>query len=148
MNLSFPNYKCWINSIILLIYNSIAFFIIRIINRFFTYYGISIHKSIDYINILLLLFYLLIYWMILSWMDYIFFGTADPNPKHLKYFPSNKSMLKGFYNSLISIISIIICLIIFSPFLDIISNKYYILTISWIIISSFLLMIKESKLTK
>jgi hypothetical protein len=145
-NMAYPKFlpctRSWLQGLGLSFYNVPVVLIFFAFRRYYLFYGIPLFLINNQLRKIIFVFLgLLIYWLSYSYLYHFFWGKDDPHPQHLKWLPSNYSMVEGFYRALFSIIAYVITVGLILPFHDF----YYlhrdkfttIMTIIWIVVASY-----------
>lgn len=148
----FPRPKNWLRAIALFFYNMPSWILAFIIYRICLFLSLPIAL----INPNLLLFWAIIlifstlitYWLTFAYTYHLFWGKPDPNPKHLKWLPSNQSLKQGVKMMSASIIAYVLTVLLILPFADFYLNheeKFapYLLIV-WITVAAYCFHIKHS----
>lgn len=117
-----PRPKCWLKAIELLLYNIPVLFVLSGFLKIYRYYGhkffITNDNQIIYLKITGFGFGFLLVSLMFSYFHFFFWGKSDPNPRHLKWLPSNQSLIEGFFMFITSLISFLLLIICLLPFLN------------------------------
>lgn len=117
-----PYPKCWLKSLELFIYNAPVLGILTGFLTIYRYYGhllfINHESQIIYLKITGIIFGFLLSSLLFAYIHFFFWGKPDPNPQHLKWLPSNESLIEGFFMTISSALSLFIALLFMLPFLN------------------------------
>jgi len=140
----FPRPKHWLKSLDLFAYNIPSLFVLKIVSRYYVFYGTLI-IDLSVWGIIYVFVAFLSYYLSFCYLHFWIWREKDPNPKHLKWLPSNKSLIKGAELTLISILSYGITVLILFPFIDSYREDWFMWLnfVIWIIATAYIYFIQD-----
>lgn len=148
----FPRPKSWLRAIALLFYNMPSWILAFIVYRICLFFSLSITiinpNFLLFAGIILIFSTLTTYWLTFAYTYHFFWGQPDPNPKHLKWLPSNQSLKQGLKMMSASIIAYVLTVLLILPFADFYLNyeekfRPFVLII-WLTVAAYCFHVKNS----
>lgn len=110
-----PSIKAIFKGIELAICTSVYSLILRIFLNIYFFYFNTISLTYFYLGIIIIACILAIF--IYGFLHQFLWGNPDPNPHHLKFLPSNNSIIEAGIMLLFAVISTLTTILLMAPFL-------------------------------